>query len=127
MPLFNESGVNRTSIGWWILLPIEAIAVITISSFWRMLSFKESHLNERLSLLTIIIIGEGVIGVTKGVGKMWPTDSMPAAGVIVEVLSIVALLVSALLCFSRRNPLTLRSSYYGRHTLIIIHMITMGL
>lgn len=92
-----------------------------------MLSFKESHLNERLSLLTIIIIGEGVIGVAKGVGKMWPTDSLPTAGVIVEVLSIVALLVSASLYSSRRNPLTFRSSYYGRHTSIIIHVVIMGL
>jgi low temperature requirement protein LtrA len=93
MPLFNENSVNTPSIAFWILIPLESIAVITISSFWRMLSFKESHMNERLSLLTIIIIGEGVIGVTKGIGKMWPTDSLPVAGVVVEILSIVVLLV----------------------------------
>jgi low temperature requirement protein LtrA len=71
-----------------------------ISSFWRMLSFKESHLNERLALLTIIIIGEGVIGVTKGIGKMWPPDTMPSTGVIIGVLSTCALLVRAATVYS---------------------------
>ncbi len=58
-----------------------------------MLSFKESHLNERLSLLTIIILGEGVIGISKAVGKMWPTNGFPGAGSVTEILSVVAVLV----------------------------------
>lgn len=48
----------------------EAIITITISCCWRMLSFKKTHLMERMSLLTIIVIGEGAIGVTKTIGRI---------------------------------------------------------
>ncbi|KAF2848832.1 hypothetical protein T440DRAFT_148190 [Plenodomus tracheiphilus IPT5] len=55
---------------WYATMGLEALAVIGISCFWRMLSFKKTHLMERMSLLTIIVIGEGAIGVTKTVGKI---------------------------------------------------------
>lgn len=55
---------------WYAMMGLEAVAVIGISCFWRMLSFKKTHLMERMSLLTIIVIGEGAIGVTKTVGKI---------------------------------------------------------
>jgi low temperature requirement protein LtrA len=90
---FRHMNINTLSIVWWIVLPIEAIIVVTISSVWRMLSFKETHLNERLSLLTLIIIGEGIIGVTKTVGKLWPGDQGPNGGAVVTILAIVILMV----------------------------------
>lgn len=55
---------------WYGIMIAEAIVVITISCCWRMLSFKKTHLMERMSLLTIIVIGEGAIGVTKTVGRI---------------------------------------------------------
>jgi low temperature requirement protein LtrA len=91
---FQKLDINKLAIVWWITLPLEAIFVVTISSIWRILSFKETHLNERLSLLTLIIIGEGVIGVSKTVGKLWPSSTAPDGGTVVAVLSIVILLVS---------------------------------
>jgi hypothetical protein len=90
-----------------------------------MLSFKESHLNERLSLLTIIIIGEGVIGVTKVIGKMWPTDAVPEGGVVLELISVVILLVNSLAVHGQRVPNTFYSSYYGRRISIIIPTVIM--
>ncbi|KAL1652785.1 hypothetical protein SLS61_004767 [Didymella pomorum] len=48
----------------------ESIMTVGISCIWRMLSFKKTHLMERMSLLTIIVIGEGAIGVTKTVGRI---------------------------------------------------------
>ena len=50
---------------WWIVLLLETIATMGISSAWRMVSFKKTHLVERMGLLTLIVIGEGAIGVTK--------------------------------------------------------------
>jgi hypothetical protein len=43
----------------------EACAVIGIAIFWRILSFKHTHLVERVGLLTLIIMGEGIIGLVK--------------------------------------------------------------
>lgn len=80
---------------WWTILPIESIIIVTISSVWRMLSFKATHMNERLSLLTMIIIGEGVIGATKTVGYLWPIGYAPTWGNALALLSVVFLLVSA--------------------------------
>jgi hypothetical protein len=48
----------------------ESVMTVGISCIWRMLSFKKTHLMERMSLLTIIVIGEGAIGVTKTVGRI---------------------------------------------------------
>jgi len=42
----------------YVVIAVEAITVITISSRWRVLSFKHTHLVERVGLLTLIILGE---------------------------------------------------------------------
>lgn len=52
---------------WYIILGVEVIAVVLISSIWRVLSFKHTHLVERVGLLTLIVIGEGIIGLLKNV------------------------------------------------------------
>jgi low temperature requirement protein LtrA len=49
---------------------------------------------ERLSLLTMIIIGEGVIGSTKTAGALWPTTSNPTVGGVIAMISIIVMLVS---------------------------------
>jgi low temperature requirement protein LtrA len=77
---------------WWIVMFFEGIIIITISCKWRMLSFKATHLVERMGLLTLIVIGEGAIGVTKTVAKVL------GKGITFEgaalICSIVLLLVS---------------------------------
>ncbi|KAI9719986.1 MAG: hypothetical protein M1812_003111 [Candelaria pacifica] len=55
---------------WYIAFVIEAIAVVGISMRWRLLSFKHTHLTKRMGILTLIILGEGIIGVTKTVNKV---------------------------------------------------------
>lgn len=57
-PVDESNGIYSI---WWIVMSLETIAVITISSFWRMLSFKKTHLVERMGLLTLIVIGEGAV------------------------------------------------------------------
>jgi low temperature requirement protein LtrA len=89
----NELGHEGVYVVWYIVMLVEAIAVIAISCFWRMLSFKKTHLMERMSLLTLIVIGEGAIGVTKTVSRM-----MGKSGLDVEscflVMCIILVLVS---------------------------------
>jgi low temperature requirement protein LtrA len=77
---------------WWVVMFVEGIIIITISCKWRMLSFKATHLVERMGLLTLIVIGEGAIGVTKTVAKvLGKGTSFEGAALI---LSIVLLLAS---------------------------------
>ena len=64
-----------------------------ISVRWRSLSFKKTHLQERLGLLTLIILGEGVIVLTKSINYAVGEDgwTMTTFGqVFVVVLTIVS-------------------------------------
>ncbi|KAH6671945.1 bacterial low temperature requirement A protein-domain-containing protein [Halenospora varia] len=90
---FGSKSISKVHIVWWIILPVESFIIVTISSVWRMLSFKETHMNERLSLLTMIIIGEGVIGVTKSSMYLWPKEKMPDINNLVALISIIIMLL----------------------------------
>ncbi|GJC91482.1 hypothetical protein ColKHC_00308 [Colletotrichum higginsianum] len=53
---------------WYIILLIEIGITLGLSSIWKSLSFKHTHLTERMGLFTLVIIGEGAIGATKTIG-----------------------------------------------------------
>lgn len=55
---------------WDALGLMEMGAVILHSTFSKTLSFEGTHFNERLSLLTLIILGEGIIILTKNISKI---------------------------------------------------------
>jgi low temperature requirement protein LtrA len=61
----NQSGGPQTFVAYYVVVCVEALAVIAISCFWRVVSFKHTHLVERIGLLTLIIMGEGIIGMSK--------------------------------------------------------------
>ncbi|CZT12132.1 hypothetical protein WAI453_003030 [Rhynchosporium graminicola] len=74
-------------------IPIVEIAFnIAISSNWKVLSFKGTHLVQRMSLLTLIILGEGVIVVCKNISKIVKNKNAwdgPTIGTIVAAIAIV--------------------------------------
>ena len=78
---------------WYVVMVLEAVAVVTISCAWRMLSFKKTHLMERMSLLTIIVIGEGAIGVTKTVSRLMGKHGLDVEGCFL-IMCIIVILVS---------------------------------
>lgn len=49
---------NDTAVVWYIVAVAETISITTIASIWQTISFKGTHLVERMSLLTLIILGE---------------------------------------------------------------------
>lgn len=61
---------------WWVIMGLESFSTIAVAMIWRKLSFKKTHLVERLGLLTLIVIGEGAIGVTKTITKMMGKDGL---------------------------------------------------
>lgn len=62
---------------WYIIMCVEALLVITIASIWRILSFKHTHLVERVGLLSLIIMGEGIIGLVKSTAYAVQGASQP--------------------------------------------------
>ncbi|KAJ5085507.1 hypothetical protein N7532_010278 [Penicillium argentinense] len=54
---------------WFVLFGVETWTVMGISFGFAGIGFQETHLNVRMGLLTLIIIGEGVIAITRIVNK----------------------------------------------------------
>jgi low temperature requirement protein LtrA len=54
---------------WFVLFGAEMWTVTGLSLMYPDIGFKDTHLNTRMGLLTLIIIGEGVIAITRIVNK----------------------------------------------------------
>jgi hypothetical protein len=67
--------------------------VFLIAIIWRIVSFKYTHLVERLQLLTLIIIGEGIIGMVKSVSCITKGQTSLSANEVGTVAAAVILLV----------------------------------
>ena len=69
--LVSSKSWSRELFWVWVGISLlEMGAVILHSTLSRALSFEGTHFNERLSLLTLIVIGEGIIILTKNVSKI---------------------------------------------------------
>ncbi|RAK76435.1 uncharacterized protein BO72DRAFT_469328 [Aspergillus fijiensis CBS 313.89] len=68
---FRSRGVDGTYawIVWFVLFAIEMWVVMGTSSVKAGIGLQDTHLNVRMGLLTLIIIGEGVIAITRIVNK----------------------------------------------------------
>jgi len=73
---------------------IEGLAVLLIAMTWRIVSFKYAHIVERLQLLTLIIIGEGIIGMIKSVASITKGQADNNSTELGSVIAAVLLLVS---------------------------------
>lgn len=95
-PAFSAKQSNHQTVYavWWVVMLLEVGCTIAISSIWRMLSFKATHLVERMGLLTLIVIGEGAIGVTKTVSKLMGKSGLDpeGSGQIICILLILLFL-----------------------------------
>ncbi|KAF2689558.1 hypothetical protein K458DRAFT_484225 [Lentithecium fluviatile CBS 122367] len=94
-PAFQEGETAHRGVYvvWYIVMTLESVAVIAISSIWRMLSFKKTHLMERMSLLTLIVIGEGAIGVTKTVSRLMGKYGLEFEGCALIMCVIIVLVL----------------------------------
>jgi low temperature requirement protein LtrA len=131
MAFRDESGHTNRAIYavWWVVMLIEALVVITVSCKWRMLSFKATHLVERMGLLTLIVIGEGAIGVTKTVGKIMGKKGpdLEGAMLICCIVLVLVSIIAAYISFQRGNTNLGSRSSFGCSILIISQSNTMEL
>lgn len=66
----NENQDHHLVWIWYIIGLVEMTAIILHATFSKTLSFEGTHFNERLNLLTLIILGEGVIILAKNITKI---------------------------------------------------------
>ena len=88
----NQSGGHSTYIAYYVLAVVEAIVVIIISCVWRVVSFKRTHLVERVGLLTLIIMGEGIIGMSKSVSQIIKNSATISSSDIGVIICAVLLI-----------------------------------
>ncbi|OAX83221.1 hypothetical protein ACJ72_02421 [Emergomyces africanus] len=70
--VFNNNSDTRGEYlwtSWLVIFAIETLVVMSVSSRTPGIGFEDTHLNVRMGLLTLIIIGEGVISVTRIVNQ----------------------------------------------------------
>lgn len=87
----NENS-PQAYIAWFILAVFEFVVLTASSIIWRVVSFKGTHLVERMSLLTLIILGEGAISTARAVQTVAQSD-----GVLTFSGSVAAQIVCAVL------------------------------
>ncbi|TQW00849.1 Low temperature requirement A [Cordyceps javanica] len=66
---------SRVYITWYILTAAEAVVSIVISNFWKTLSFTRTHLMKRLSLITVMILGESIQTVAQNIATIVQTPA----------------------------------------------------
>lgn len=89
---FNSNTSGRPYLGWYAIAVFEAVVVFVSSSQWRVVSFKRTNLNERCGLLTLIILGEGIIVLTKAMNYVVKGENFSAA-IIAQIISAVLIIV----------------------------------
>ncbi|KAM0742729.1 hypothetical protein ACQRIT_002906 [Beauveria bassiana] len=62
-------------ITWYIFTAAEAVISLVISNYWKTLSFTRTHLMKRLSLITVIILGEGIHTVAQNIATIVKTPT----------------------------------------------------
>lgn len=90
---FSSTASHNAYVVWYVIAVLEALAVFISSSQWRGLSFKRTNLNERCGLLTLIILGEGIIVLTKSINYVTKGGNYSTA-VIGQIISAVCIIVS---------------------------------
>ena len=74
--------------------------MIAISCYRRVVSFKHTHLVDRIGLLTLIIMGEGIIGMTGSVSTILQNTVSVTSSDIGQIIASVLLIV----CLKRTLP-----------------------
>lgn len=90
---FTARSAGKAYFVWYVIIVMEALAVFLSSSQWRSLSFAHTNLNERCGLLTLIILGEGIIVLTKSVGLVVKGENF-SSGIIAQIISAILIIVS---------------------------------
>ena len=77
---------------WYVVAVVEIGINITVSSMWKVVSFKGTHLVQRMSLLTLIILGEGIIVIVKSIATIVKQEGAYTYATVGNILAAVLLI-----------------------------------
>lgn len=89
---FTRDTMGQAHIIWYVIIVLEALTVFVVAGYWRAVSFQHTHLNERCGLLTLIILGEGIIMLTISTNYMVQGENF-SKGMIAQIISAVLITV----------------------------------
>jgi hypothetical protein len=90
--IFDAQGLelpqkSHVYIAWYIIAISETILTVTVSCHWRIISFKGTHMVQRMSLLTLIILGEGIIVICKSMSKIVKNEYLWTFSVVGQIVA----------------------------------------
>ncbi|KAI9689684.1 MAG: hypothetical protein M1820_010084 [Bogoriella megaspora] len=97
-----ESTGPHAYIGWYVISVAETALTTAVSSSWRQVSFKGTHMVQRMSLLTLIILGEGIIGLTKSITYIVKNDNVFTSAIIGNIAAAVLVIYFLFLIYFHR-------------------------
>lgn len=89
-------------IAWYIIAGFETIANVIVTSRFKVVSFKGTHLVQRMTLLTLIILGEGIIVVCKSITEIVKNEDASIAWSRATIGSITSSVV-IIVCYPLPN------------------------
>jgi hypothetical protein len=83
---------SNAYIAWYVIGLSETLITVCVSCIWRVISFKGTHMVQRMSLLTLIILGEGIIVICKSISKIVKNEFLWTAAVVGQVVAAVLII-----------------------------------
>ncbi|TVY37374.1 hypothetical protein LOCC1_G005633 [Lachnellula occidentalis] len=90
--VFKKDQHSQAYGAWYVLAVVETGINIVISSLWKVVSFKGTHLVQRMSLLTLIILGEGIISVFKSIAKIVAQEHAYSSATVGNIIAAVGMI-----------------------------------
>jgi hypothetical protein len=116
---FTRTSSEKVLIGWYIIVALEALAISMISGQVNFLSFRATVIVERLGLLTLIVLGEGIIGMCEAINKIG-SDNVYSSDIIGTIICSVGILYFMwMLYFDQISPD--RMGTIREHIWVILH------
>jgi low temperature requirement protein LtrA len=78
---------SNVYIAWYVIALSETVLTVTVSCVWRIISFKGTHMVQRMSLLTLIILGEGIIVICKSISKIVKNEYLWSLSVVGQIVA----------------------------------------
>ncbi|KAI1485423.1 hypothetical protein F5X96DRAFT_674662 [Biscogniauxia mediterranea] len=96
---FEDGRNSRVFVAWYVIATMEAVLQLSISHFSHVLSFKGTHLTERMTLLTLIILGEGVLGISENVVTIVKNNGWTSATIGVLIAGVATIYIVFMIYF----------------------------
>ncbi|KAF2826164.1 hypothetical protein CC86DRAFT_25654 [Ophiobolus disseminans] len=83
---------SNVYIAWYVIALSETVLTVTVSCVWRIISFKGTHMVQRMSLLTLIVLGEGIIVICKSISKIVKNEYLWTVSVVGQIVAAVCII-----------------------------------